>query len=274
MKITRRLATWTAALLLSLASGSAALAGPIGVIDDHNVNGLGDYTLSRVNDPNTTANVSFSDSLGNLRVGYTGTNAVEQVLLLRDDFTLEVGQTLTADVVLPAAPIAGWDRDLGIAVGFSETPSSNGVGQSGDKRTNFVEVSWRSNNQIVSIGKNGAAFFASGQEFAGTPYGGQSFNTTDPLSLYISLLTANKFEVGWIQNNVRHPLTANGTALNYTYTTSPVPGAAVGYYADVRVAIASSPIGLDNLQIIPEPASLVLMGASAMGMLWARRRQK
>src|SRR5690606_7889246 len=74
-------------------------------------------------------------------------------------------------------------------------------------------------------------------------------NTTDPISLFITRVSTNVYEVGWMQNGVRHVVTANSTVFQpYNFSTN-VPGAAIGFYADVRTDLASSPVGLDNLHI-------------------------
>jgi hypothetical protein len=70
-------------------------------------------------------------------------------------------------------------------------------------------------------------------------------------------------------------LTNNGAALgggtNHFYTISTnTPGAAIGLYADLRAALASSPVGLDNLRIVPEPAAWTL---ALVGLVGLRRRR-
>ena len=257
-----RLALIAAASVLALQSSAAIL------VDDMS-GSLAPYTLSRVNDANGTSHISYTNADGTLRSAYTGTpNAFEQTLFLRDDYSLNVGDTLIVDV---SGTGAGYDRDLGIAVSFSETPGSLASGASGDVRNSYVMVAYRSNNQVVSFARNGTTNFTSGQEFAGTNYGGQSF-TGYVDQLYIERTTATKFTVGWIDAGVKHALTANNNPLNYDFTTN-VPGAAIGFYSDLRAAIGSSPVALDNLSIIPvpEPTSLAL-AATAAGLLLRRRK--
>jgi len=241
------------------------------LIDDMNDTSLAEYTLTKVLDQGAgTSNISFASPSGSLLVGSSGTTGAEQVLLLRDDASLAVGDMLLADVT---GTWANWDRDIGIAVGFTKTPTGLGDPAAGDVRTTYVEVSARANNQIVAFARNGAANLTSGQEFAGTTYGGVSFSVANPISLYIARLATNTFEVGWIQGSTRHAITANGTAIMpYTITDANVPGAAVGFYADVRANLASSPVGLDNLRTIPipEPSALALLAAALVPM---RRRR-
>ncbi len=253
---------------------AACLVGAVSqaqLIDDFSDASLAEYTLSRVNDANGTSHISFSSPGGNLRVAHSGGSGHEQVLLLRSDYGLGIGQMLIADVLGSGA---GWDRDLGIAVGFTATPTSLAGGASGDVRSSYVEVAFRSNNQVVSYARNGVLNLASGQEFAGSIYGGQSFSGYVD-SIFITRPTATTFQVGWTDGSTVHYLTPNGgPTLVYDVTTG-TPGAAVGFYADLRAANAESPVGLDNLRIqaIPEPTSAALMGISALGLLFRLRRK-
>ncbi len=199
------------------------------VIDDFSGD-LSAYTLSRVNDNNTAANVSFGITDGVLRASYAGSSTYEQVLLLRDDYTLNIGDTLLAEMTQTGAD---WDRDLGIAVGYSKTPPALAVGSSGDVRTNYVEISYRSNNQVMTYGRNGTTNLPSGQAW---------ISPVD--ALFIRRTGLRDFVLGCI---------LNGTATivsTYSITNDPVIGDAVGFYADVRAAVSLSPTGFHNLQII------------------------
>lgn len=254
---------------------SACLMGMMAqaqLIDDFSDTSLAEYTLSRINDANGTAHISFASPSGNLRGAYTGTpNAFEQVLFLRNDYSLAVGQMLIADVLGTGV---GWDRDIGIAVGYSATPPALAGGASGDVRTSYVEVAFRSNNQVVSFARNGVLNLASGQEFAGTTYGGTSFSGYVD-SIFITRPSATEFQVGWMEGSAIHYLTPNGGATLLYNVTTDTPGAAVGFYADLRAAISESPTGLDNLRIapIPEPSMAALMGLGLVGFIGRLRRR-
>lgn len=256
-----------------LAGTSAATAAPVVVIDTFGDANLSEYTLTKVLDQGAgTSNISFSSPSGALSVGSAGATGAEQVLFLRDDHSLAVGETLLADV---SGSFTNWDRDFGIAVGYTETPPGLGNGAAGDVRTSFIEISSRAGNQIASYARNGSGNLTSAVEFRGTDYDGESFNTTDPLSLFITRTSANTFEVGWLQNDTRHVLTNNGTPFQpYTFTDANVPGDAVGFYSDIRTNLASAPVTMDNLRIesIPEPSSLAVLAAG--GLLALRRRRQ
>ena len=66
------------------------------LVDDFSTVGLGEYTQTRVLDNAISeANISFSDSTGSLGASYGGTlAAVEQVVLLRTDYSLTIDSTL------------------------------------------------------------------------------------------------------------------------------------------------------------------------------------
>lgn len=215
------------------------------IIDDLDDENMSEYTISRVNDGNTEVNVSFSNAGGDLRTVYTGAASHEQVLLLRDDYSLQVGEMLMAEV---SGNESGWDRDIGIAVGYTATPPALGAGQTGDVRTSYVEVSYRSNNQVMSYARNGTTNLSSGQEFSGTDYGGDTFNGYVDY-IFIERLSETEFQAGWIQGDTTHVLTENGNPIMPYVITTDTPGAAVGFYTDARAAIAGSPTGLDNLEI-------------------------
>lgn len=224
------------------------------IVDDFSDTGLAEYTLTVVNDGSTTRAVSFASPSGDLWVAKATDTGHEQVLFLRDDYTLDVGELLIADVIQSGT---GWDRDLGIAVGWTKTPPGVPDGGTGDVRTNYVEVSFRSNNQVMTYARDGTTNLPSGQVFP------------SPISiveaLYIERTGVRDFDLGYLTAGVKT------SVKSYTITTDPVLGAAIGFYADVRAAIGQSPVGLDNLRIIPEPATMVLLG---IGSVLALRRRK
>jgi hypothetical protein len=254
-------------LVLSVSAMTLGVCGAgasAAVVDDFS-SGLGAYTLSRVNDGNTTANIAFSTAGGDLRSSYSSTpNAFEQVLLLRGDASVAVGEILIADVVGWSGNV-NYDRDLGIAVGYTATPASLSGAATGDVRSSFVEVSIRGNNQVVSFAKSDATNLASGQIFTGS--GTPALNIADPLYLYIAHTGATTYEVGVGQNGVRRIVGS------YTFSGVNVPGASVGLYSDLRTALGTTPIGLDNLRIeaIPEPTTFAAVGLA--GTLIRRRRR-
>src|SRR4051812_19159195 len=105
-----------------------------GQLIDNFSGGLGAYTLSRVLDNDTTANISFSNPGGFLQGNATATSQAEQVLFLRSDFSLGIGQKLVADVNWT---LAG-SQDLGIVVAATATPTTVPGGSIGNTRSDYI----------------------------------------------------------------------------------------------------------------------------------------
>jgi hypothetical protein len=260
-----RNATCRSALFVVIGSGAtSALAGPIGLIDNFSDTSLAEYTQTTVLDNNTVRGVSFSSPAGSLQSANIDTTP-EQMLMLRGDFALGIGETLKVDAIVPQQAIFG---DIGIAVSSSATPGAVAAGATGDVRTaaNYVFIAVRENGDLTNTGDriNGATFTA------GNPNTTQIATIThDQISgLYITRLAADQFAAGWINNsNVLSQVFAvtisGGNAVGI--------GNAVGFYTDVR---ANGTYGsLDNFRIeagVPEPASLGLLGIGSLLVL--RRR--
>jgi hypothetical protein len=250
MKFTARLATWMAAGALLFAwGGTVAVAGPVGIIDDFNTPGLSEYTFyKRLDQGAGTTNISFSDAAGSFSGTSTGTTGAEQVLFLRNDgATLGLNEELQVDG--PATRV-GTANDLGLAI--AETPTSL-VGAGDNRATaDFLFISFRNNTQLNSRGFNGGAEVGQVQNFG--------VNAT---KLFIARTGNASVELGWydgITRNVSRSLTVADINIFNN----------VGFYADLRND-GGGFTGLDNLQIIPEPASCVLV---ALGMVAALVRRR
>jgi hypothetical protein len=252
MKMTSRLTSRLAAgaLLASLALGStAAVAGPIGMIDDFNTPGLAEYSLfKRLDQGAGTTNISFSDAGGTFSGTSTGTTGAEQVLFLRNDgVSLGIFEELQIDG--PATRV-GTANDLGLAIAV--TPTSL-VGAGDNRATaDFLFISYRNNNQLNSRGFNGGVEVGQVQNFG--------VNAT---KLFIARTGATTVDLGWYDGLTRN-ISRSVTVANASIFDN------VGFYADLRND-AGGFTGLDNLQIIPEPASIAMMLGS-LGLLAMRRR--
>jgi hypothetical protein len=271
MNVLRWKAAFAAAAALGFASGSAVFAGPIGLVDDFNTPGLTEYTQTRVLDNGVaTANVSFSDATGNLVASYGGTpNSPEQVVLLRDDYTLGIGEKLVVDVAQATSTV---EMDFGIAISATESPTSASAGDT-DTRDTFswlaVYVRPSQNAVRVTSANNAAPVTASFVRAA---------DETTVRNLFIQRLTATTFNVGYIDTNgIHHTTNVDNmnmiTPISFTATNV---GDAVGFYADLRSAgTAGTSLGPpDNLRIVPEPAAALLALAGCLGIGFLRRRSK
>lgn len=259
MNLVRWTAALAAALVLSFAVGAAtSIAGPIGIVDDFNVAGLGQYTQTAVLDNGVAeSNVSFSDATGALVASYAGTiNQPEQVLLLRDDATLGAGEKLVVDVSMAALSS---QMDFGIAVSATKTPTAASVADTDTRDTfNWASVSVRPSQNAIRVNSsiNGVVTTGSGV-----------LSTDEALvsRLFIERLSSTSFKVGYVSTSevVTDALTIN-------FTTGDV-GNAIGFYADLRAA--GGTLGtLDNLRIVPEPAAAVLGMLGLVGLVSLRKR--
>jgi hypothetical protein len=141
--------------------GSAGLPGnsvpTTLVVDDFNDGDLAEYTKSIVNDGNVgTANVTLSGASTALAATYAGTATHEQLVILRDDVSLQVGETLVVDVDMNFTSL---QMDFGLAVSETAIPATATEADS-DTRDTFewasVAVRPSQNNIRVNQSVNGS----------------------------------------------------------------------------------------------------------------------
>jgi hypothetical protein len=246
-----------ASVLLALSVAPAA-AGPIGIVDDFNTAGLGEYTQTAVLDNGAAeSNVSFSDGSGALVASYAGTvNQPEQVVFLRDDATLGVGEKLVADVSMAALAS---QMDFGIAVSATKTPTAASAGDTDTRDSfNWASVSVRPSQNAIRVNSsiNGVVTTGSGVLAADEALVNR---------LFIQRLSSTSFKVGYVDTSE-----VTFDALTINFTTNDV-GSAIGFYADLRAA--GGTLGsLDNLRIVPEPAAGLMALMGIIGLVSLRKR--
>jgi len=237
---------------------SMGVAAQAQLIDNFSDTDLSQYTKSVVLEQSALNAVSFASPLGALQVSKAADSGAEQVLFLRGDYSLSVGSILQVDTSVYTN--AGLYSDFGIAVSANVDPD-DAVWTSGtaDVRTNYITIYVK--GQYGTLGYVGFDDHANVGSSSGYNIGG----ITDLLGLYISRPTANDFDLGYIKAG------GNTTIKHFTMTNS-VIGTAVGFFADLR---ATTTYGdLDNLRLVPEPASFALLGLGALAAICGLRRRK
>ena len=247
---------------LTIAACLAGAAAQAQLIDDFSVAGLGEYTLTRILDNGIAeANVTFADTSGSLAASYAGTlNQPEQLVFLRNDFSLAVGNMLLVDVLFPTQTS---QMDFGIAVSATATPAGVVNPTPTDTRAGFdwAAVYVRPSQDAVR-----AASVISGVLDTGT--GILAAGETTVSQLFIERNSATLFTLGYYDTSATRIVSRTAS-----FTATDV-GTVVGFYADLRAA-GGSLGSLDNLRIavIPEPSSIVLLGLGGLGLLWTVRRR-
>ena len=243
----------SACLMTALAQGQ--------LIDNFGVAGLGEYTQTTVLDNAIAeANVSFSDATGALVGSYGGTSSQpEQVLLLRSDFNLAVGNALLVDALFLTQAS---QMDFGIAVSATATPTGASIADTDTRDTfNWAAVYVRpSQNAVRSTSSIG------GSVVTGT--GVLGVDETLVSYLFIERNSLMDFTLGYIDSAANRFVSRN-----ITFGAADV-GTAIGFYADLR-AVGGSLGSLDNLRIttIPEPTTGALLGLGILAVAIRIRRQ-
>lgn len=201
------------------------------LIDDFEDTGLAEYTKSVVLEQSGLNAVSFASPAGTIQASKAADDGAEQVLYLRDDYSLGVGETLRVDAAVASTTNYA---DLGIVVSATvDPPDAVWTSGTADVRQNYI-------NMYIKAGSSGWGCIA----FDGTTMVLSTYITNQDLSvitgLFINRTSPTTFELGYT--------TAAGDIVYQTATvTNTNIGNAVGIYADLR---AEFTIGdLDNLRI-------------------------
>jgi len=218
------------------AAGLSSIVSPNTVIvDDFSSAGLGQYVSTVVLDNGISeSNVTFSDSSGALVASYAGSfSQPEQVVLLRDDVSLAIGETLSVEVSMGPT---GQQMDFGLAIGTTAAPTVASVGNS-DTRELFdwtsVSIRPSANNIRVNHSVDGNLNTSSGT-ISGT-------SEVVVSALYIRRNSATEFTLGYTDTSL-----VDHEAEVVTFSTADA-ASAIGFYTDLR---SSGSLGdFDNLQI-------------------------
>ncbi|HOL87616.1 MAG TPA: immunoglobulin domain-containing protein [Anaerohalosphaeraceae bacterium] len=203
------------------------------LIDDFADGNLSEYVLTCVLDQNTARGVSFTAAGGVLRVTKSSGTEAEQVVLLRDDYSLAVGDLLVVDLAWGTTTRA----DIGIAVAATKTPPALASGTSGDVRQDYIAVYVQAdNNNLKGVVVNGTT--VGGTIYAGGLPADPKVHVT---GLYIRRDSANTFALGYIVDKTTYVDFSTATIANTNI------GNAVGFFGDVRSVTTYGDV--DNLRI-------------------------
>lgn len=219
--------------MISIANLQAAT--PFILIDDFSDANLAEYTKTVILDQNAGHTAVFQSPSGTLQLT-GGANGVEQLLLLRDDYSLGVNQILTADLA--------WGQtnrnDIGIAVAAAKNPTGLSDGTIGDVREDYIAVYVQADNTNLK------GIFVNGKTAGSTIYAAGL--PADPKNhitgLYIRRNSLTDFSLGFIVDRITYTDFATASITNTNI------GKAVGFFGDFRnVAVYGD---LDNLRIESE----------------------
>jgi hypothetical protein len=238
-------------LLMGVFSLTAGAYIPSLLIDDFEDGSLSEYVLTCVLDQDTARNVKFQSADGVLRITKSSGTEAEQVLLLRDDYALAVGNMLVADLTWGTTTRA----DIGIAVAAVKNPPAVPAGTSGETRRDYIAVYAQADNTNLK------GLFVNGTSVGATLFaGGLPENPKDHVTgLYIRRNSLNEFALGYIVDGTSYVDFATGTIDNTNI------GNAVGFFGDMRSVTTYG--DLDNLRFEsplylphePEPADKATM---------------
>jgi autotransporter-associated beta strand protein len=202
------------------------------LIDDFSDGNVSEYVRTTVNDGNTATNITPSVVSGALTTTYAGTSTHEQVVLLRDDVSLEIGETLAVDVAMPST---GLTMDFGLAVSAIDNPSGASVSDSDTRDTfNWASVAVRPSQDAIRVNQSSGGTVNTGG-------GVLSSIETNVAGLYITRNSVTQFVLGYVDTNSTSFV---ATTLNFAAANV---GTALGFYMDVRSSGTLG--GFDNLRI-------------------------
>jgi hypothetical protein len=242
-------------LILSLIAGAAQAV----LVDNFSDTGLTEYTKTVVHDGDATKVSYFQSPSGALQCDADVNPNIEQLLLLRDDYSVAVGQALICDI----SEVAGPRNDIGLAVCFSETPPElvydTDVGGYQSSRQDYCAVYVQADNDNLK------GIYVDGTNAGSTIYAGGSHGSADVTHLFIQRDSMTQWSLGYISGVQGVYIFATGTLANTDI------GSAIGFFADMRSLDTATSVGdLDNLSIVPEPATIALLGLG--GLLLRRKR--
>ncbi len=175
-----------------------------------------------------------------------GTGAATQDVLLRDDFSLAVGDTLFTDIVTADS------RDVtGLMISNTKNPTA-------ETRTNSLIMGFGSTGLMAAVAFDNPGGF--------TNVTGAATGTV--AQFFIRRSATDEFEMGYV-NTLSNEFIVRTVDTSTDYGAG--MGSAVGYWVDLKPGDATV---FDNLTIdaVPEPSSTALLGLGGLALILRRRR--
>lgn len=241
-------------VLLSLAV--AVPAGATIIVDDFSDALNESWIQSTVIDAAGTYTFDTTTVPGELTMTMSGYSAPKQEVLLRDDYNLGVGYTLLTDLTGVVAGTGGGGVGLFISTATGITSREDVIWVMYDVKSGQVNGYHKHHDGSTAVDVRVRMEDAGFEE------------TTVPDELYIDRTATNEYEVGFYVGTTRCTV----TPITVDTTGDLCPGAAIGYFVDIR---ENSSASFDDLRLIPEPSSLVLLACGLVGLLayaWRKRK--
>jgi hypothetical protein len=228
--------------LVLMLAGMFSVAAQATLIDDFEDGDVSDYTTVVMydHDHDGVLNISVLEAVGGQwQVTTTVYDNIEQTAYIKNGYTLSVGQELQLDFAHN-----GGDRAGGIFVGLMPTA---GI------RSNYINVYAEANGTIYTRGFNGTSEMTIA-----------SVANADYTTMFIRRYGEYDYLAGFYDASGAETILKDRIGLVFGGTSDIV----IGLYTDIR---AAGTVGVgDNLTIVPEPATLAILG---LGSLVLRKRK-